>query len=297
MAGVSLPGSPATVPPPPPVGPPAPGPVKRRWWLVAVVAAWGVLLAGAAVWAVRNDPPTVPEQRAIADALPLVERVTGAVVAAADGPDRAIEIGALTFDRDCSITPVRAGVEAIRDVVVRLRDDQIPDALESVAKALPAGYHAEVRHNEDDTRFALHADAGSFVGVDASAQASETALTLQVSTGCRPRSAGVDYEPAPIVPPKAEVPVAFLDALKAIGAEPKYTAAEVACPDGRTARTFVAEGIKASGDLGWALGDVAGGEVVIRADAHEWAYRIKEVSLMVTQGDANARVSATVSCR
>ncbi|AGL21260.1 hypothetical protein L083_7750 [Actinoplanes sp. N902-109] len=283
-------------PPPPPVGSGGAG-AKRRRWLVAVVAAWVVVLVVAVVWAVRKDPPTVPEQRPIAESLPLVEQVTGAVVAAADAPDRTVEIGALTFDQHCSITPVRGGVEAIRDVVVRVRDDQIPGALESVAAALPGQYRAEVQHNAGNTRFALHADAGDFVGIDASVEGTATAITLEVSTGCRPRSSGVDYAPAPVVPPASEVPAAFLGALKALGAEQKYTVTEATCPSGRTARTFTAEGIKVSGDPGWALGDVAGGEVVIRADPHEWAYRVKEVSLVVTEGDGVARVSATVGCR
>ncbi|WP_153040543.1 hypothetical protein [Actinoplanes sp. TFC3] len=281
---------------------PQPGPwhlppePKRKWrpWLVATVAAWGVLLAGGAIWAVRNDPPTVAEQRTIADALPLVGLVTGVVVQAADAPDRTVEIGALTVDRGCSITPVRPGVEALRDVTVRVRDDQVPGALDSVAAGLPADYRAEVRHNEASTRFALHADAGNFVGVDASAAGSATAFTVQVSTGCRPRDASIDASPAAGT---GTAPPAFLDVLKALDVQPKYTVNEAACPNGKTARTFLVEGAKVSQDLGWELGGVTGGAVVIRADAHEWGYRVGEVSLVVTENDGSARISGTVGCR
>ncbi|GIE20938.1 hypothetical protein Ahu01nite_040400 [Winogradskya humida] len=273
------------------------GPGKRRWWLVALVAAWGVVLAGGVVWSVRNDPPTVAEQRDIGDALPLVERVTGAVLAAADGPDRTVELGALRFDRGCSLTPVRGGVEASRDVVVRVRDDQAAGVLESIAEGLPAGYGAGVRHNAASTRFALHADAGEFVGVDSEVADTSRAVTVTVSTGCRPLSEGVDYAPAPVVPPLGEVPDAFLDALSALQGERVYSGVEVACPDGRVARTFVADDVKGPADLGRALRDVTGGAVVVRADAGEWAYRVGEVSVVVTEGDGVARVAATISCR
>ncbi|MFI5932601.1 hypothetical protein [Actinoplanes sp. NPDC051494] len=293
--------------------PPAPERPERRWWLVAVAAGWGVLLAGAILWSVRNDPPTVAEQRDIGAALPLFEQVSGLVVAAADGPDRTVEIGALVFDRGCSITPVRSGVEALRDITVRVRDDQAPGTLESVAAALPAGWKAAVGHNAASTRYFLHADAGEFVGVDATTDDVDNALTLQVSTGCRPLSDGIDYDPAPFMPGPGETPDALLDAVAALRAatspqaagpaspdpsEPGWTAgAEVVCPGGRVARTLVVGGLAAPGDLGRALREVAGGVTVVRADAHEWAYRVGEVSVVVTESEGVAKASATVSCR
>ncbi|TBL38290.1 hypothetical protein EYA84_09825, partial [Verrucosispora sp. SN26_14.1] len=58
----------------PPAGPrpPAPGPRWPRWLIVATVA-WAVLLAGLTWRSARNDPPTVREQRTLAEAGPVVD--------------------------------------------------------------------------------------------------------------------------------------------------------------------------------------------------------------------------------
>ncbi|PWU57244.1 hypothetical protein DLE60_24900 [Micromonospora globispora] len=61
----------------PPTGPdrPAPG---RRWlrWLLAATVAWAVLLAVLTWISVRDDPPTVREQRTLAEAGPVVDPET-----------------------------------------------------------------------------------------------------------------------------------------------------------------------------------------------------------------------------
>lgn len=277
------------------VGPCEHGAVKKRWWLVAVVAAWAVLLAGLAVWSVRHDPPTVPEQRDIADALPVFQRAAGAVVAAADGPDRAVEIGALQFDRDCALTPVRDGVEASQEVTVRVRADQAPTVLDSIARALPKAYAPAIRHNAQNTRHVLRADAGEFVGVDATADDDSTVFALRVSTGCRPVAAGVDLDPAPR--PATAPPAAFAAAMKALRASAPATGVQVTCPNGKTAATVVATGLAAPADLGGALRDAVAGGLVVQADPHAWAYRAGEVSVMVSDSAGVARVSATTACR
>ncbi|MEV4635983.1 hypothetical protein AB0J80_01395 [Actinoplanes sp. NPDC049548] len=266
---------------------------KRRWW--PVVAVWALVVAGVAVWSVRHDPPTVPEQRDIAAALPVVRKAVGAVVAAADGPDRAIEIGALRFDRDCGLTPVRAGVEALQEVTVRVRADQAPGVLDSIARALPPEYAPAIRHNDADTRHVLRADAGEFVGVDATADAGSSVFALRVSTGCRPLANGVDLAPSP--PPAGEPPAAFSAAMQALGANAAATSVEVACPNGKTAATVTAAGLAAPKSLGRALRDVVAGALVVQADPHAWAYRAGEVSVMVSDSEGAARVSATTSCR
>lgn len=278
--------------PPPPVGERP----ERRWWLIAIVAAWSLLLAGFAAWSVRNDPPTVPEQRDIAEALPVLQRATGFMFAAADAADRAVILGDLEFDQGCAITPVRAGVEASREVTVRVRADQAPATLDAIAMALPKGYAAVVRHNKAG-RHALRADAGEFVAVEAAADSFATVFTLRASTGCRPFASGVDLRPAPA--PATETPGAFGDALKALGAAGAgATRTEVACPaGGRTARTVTADDLAAPGDIGRSLQGVVAGTVIVQADPQVWAYRAGDVSVVVSDNEGRARITATTGCR
>ncbi|MFC3380725.1 hypothetical protein [Couchioplanes azureus] len=280
---------------PAPVPPPAAQPRKTRWWLVAIVAAWAVGLTGAALWSVRHDPPTVAEQRDIAGALPALRQASGAVVAAADGPDRAVEIGPLRFDAECALTPVRSGVEARQEITVRVRSDQAPGALESIARALPEEYAPALRHLDDNSRHVLRADAGDFVAVDATAASDAPVFSLWISTGCRPAASGVDLAPAPR--PATTTPPAFAAATKAVGATGPVTAVEVACPNGKTAGTVTATGPALPGDLGRALRDVVGGGLVVQAEPHGWAYRAGDVSVFVTAADGATRVSATSGCR
>ncbi|WP_143163046.1 hypothetical protein [Couchioplanes caeruleus] len=275
--------------------PPVAQPRRTRWWLVALVAVWAVGLTGAALWSVRHDPPTVAEQRDIAAALPVLRQATGAVVAAADGPDRAVEIGPLRFDPECALTPVRAGVEASQEITVRVRADQAPGALDAIAEALPKEYAPAVRHLAGDTRHVLRADAGEFVGVEATATNSAPVFSLWISTGCRPTASGVDSAPASR--PATTTPPAFSAATKAVGATGPATTVEVACPNGKTAATVSATGPALPGDLGRALRDVVGGGLVVQAEPDEWAYRAGEVSVLVTTGDGETRVSATTACR
>lgn len=289
MAAVTVPGY-HPAPPPPAARRP------RRWWLIGVVVVWALVLAGLAVWSVRNDPPTVPEQRDIAQALPILQRATGAVLVAADAADRVVTLGELTFDRDCALTPVWEGVEASREVTVRVQAGRLAGALEAIARALPADYAAAVRHNDARTRYGLRADAGELVGVDTTADADATVFTLLVSTGCRPLADGVDLDPAPVA--ATEVPPAFTAALRALGASPEgATSSEVACPGGGTARTVTREELAAPADLGQALRSVVSGTAVVQSEPHAWAYRAGNVSVVVSDSEGSARVSATTGCR
>ncbi|WP_125809546.1 hypothetical protein [Actinoplanes sp. ATCC 53533] len=287
---MTAPGYPYVAPPPLPRR-------RRRWWLIGIVVVWALLLAGLAVWSVRNDPPTVPEQRDIADALPILQRATGVVLAAADGDDRTVTLGELSFDRGCTLTPVWDGVDASREVTVRVRANQVPGTLKAIAEALPAEYAATVRKNAAGTRYGLRADAGSLVGVDATAQSDATVFTLVVSTGCRPLADGVDLDPAPVA--ATELPPAFTAAVQALRASSTAaTSSEVACPGGAgTARTVTADGLTAPADLGRAVQGVAAGAVIIQADPHAWAYRAGGVSVVVSDSEASARVTATTGCR
>ena len=262
-----------------------------------MVVAWALVLAGFAVWSVRHDPPTVPEQRDIAAALPVLERAVGVLIVAADAGERVVVLGELEFDRDCAITPVRAGVEASREVTVRVRADQAPAALDAIAGALPRDYAAVVRHNKAGTRHALRADAGEFVAIEGAADTKATVFTLRAGTGCRPLASGVDFAPAPSA--ATEPPTAFRDAAQALGVTAAgATSSTVACPaGGKTARTVVADDLAAPVDLGRSLRDVVAGAEVVQADPHVWAYRIGEVSVVVSDSEGRARITATTGCR
>jgi hypothetical protein len=260
------------------------------------VVAWALVLAGFAVWSVRHDPPTVPEQRDIAQALPVLQRATGAVLAAADAADRVVTLGELSFDQDCALTPVRDGVEATREITVRIRDGVLPATLDAIARALPADYAAAVRKNTAGTRYGLRADAGEFVGVDVSTDADATVFTLLVSTGCRPLADGVDLAPAPV--PATGAPAEFTAAVRALKATTAdATSSEVACPGGRTARTVTADDLPAPADLERALRSLVTGALVVQADPESWAYRSGDVSVVVSDSEGSARVAATTGCR
>ncbi|AGZ46398.1 hypothetical protein [Actinoplanes friuliensis] len=270
---------------------------KRRPWLIALVVVWALVLAGFAVWSVRNDPPTVPEQRDIAQALPVLQRAVGEMFAAADTPDRVVTLGETVFDRDCALTPVRDGVEATRDVTVRVRANEASGALEAIARTLPPAYAAAMRHNTVTDKYALRADAGEFVGVESSVDADGTVFTLRAFTGCRPVAAGVDFEP--VAPDATTTPAAFGAAVKAIRATDVIaTSSEVACPAGSaTARTITAGELTAPAELGLALRGITGGAAVVQAERHVWAWRDGDVSVVVSDSDGTAQITATTGCQ
>jgi hypothetical protein len=287
--GVTLPAYP--YPPPP-----APAKRARRWWLVGIVSAWAVVVAVSAAWSIRHDPPSVPEQRNIGQALPYLERATGAMLAAADADGRAVVLGNLVFDRDCSVTPVRAGVRASRQVIVHVRADQAGPALDAIAAALPAGYSAQTRHNPLQTRHDLYADAGGFVAIDATARTADTVFTITASTGCRPLAAGVNLSPAD--PPATTTPAGYARAVAAIGAATATaTQRQVSCPGGGTASTVISGDLPAPANLGKALQPLVPATAIVQADPHDWAYRDGDVSIVVDGVDGTVRVSATAGCR
>jgi hypothetical protein len=278
--------------------PPPPAPPKRklRWWLVGIAAAWLVVVAVLAVWSVRNDPPSVPEQRNIKEALPYLERATAAMLAAADGSGRAVVLGDLVFAGGCRVTPVRAGVQATRDVTVHVRADQAGPAFDAIVAALPAAYKAQARHSPLGTRHDLYADAGGFVAIDGTARTDDTVFTLRASTGCRPLADGVDLSPTE--PPATSTPDAFRRAVSALGSA-TATASEraVSCPGGGTARTVVSGDLDRPKDLGKALEGLVPTAAIVQADPRDWAYRDGDVSIVVGEIDGKARVSATAGCR
>ena len=275
--------------------PPAPEKPKRRWWLVGIVAAWVVVVAVLAFWSVRNDPPSVPEQRNIEEALPYLERATGAMLAAADADGRAVVLGDLVFDRECQVTPVRAGVQATREVIVHVRADQVGPALDAIVTGLPAAFHARARHSPQGTRHDLYADAGGFVAIDATARTEDPVFTLTASTGCRPLADGVDLSPSD--PPAASLPTAYQKAAGAVGATAAgATERQVSCPSGATASTVVSGELPEPANLGKALEALVPSTAIVQADPHDWAYRDGNVSIVVTGVGGKVRIAATTGC-
>ncbi len=274
---------------PPPVRP-------RRRRPPVLVAVWIVALAGLAFWSVHHSAPTVPDQRTIAQALPVLQRAAGVMAAAADGPDRVIVLGPLRLTPGCRITPVRHGVEGTRAVTVFVQADGARKALDGIAAALPHAYRAEVRQSNAGRLLGLEADAGGYVAVDARTPAAAQSFTLEASTGCRPAAgtAGVAPDPVPAAPPAALSAALRVLATTTDPVVPQTVA--LACPSG-PAGTYAVDNLTAHGDLGQALQPVLGGATVIRSDPGTWAYRAGGDSLVVGEDGGRITVTATTACR
>jgi hypothetical protein len=272
-----------------------PGEKRRRRVLLWVVVAWGVVVAGLAAWAIGHDPATVPEQRTIGQSLPAFRAAVGNVFAAAGGPGRAVVLDELQVRSGCRVTPVRHGVAVTRDVTVYVRAGDQRGDIEAIAAALPAGYRAQVTSSQGGTRFGLHADGGSFIAVDLEADLGDAALTVEVSSGCRPvGEAGVDRGDPAVGP----APAALRAVLTLLGAPDAtgVTTQGVGCPRGGTAGTYAVGGVKAPADWRKRLGTVAAGTAVVRSDPTRWAYRTGDASVVVVSDGTGLRVSASTAC-
>jgi hypothetical protein len=256
-----------------------------------VVGAWLVVVAVLAVWSVGHQRPTVPEQRDIDQALPKLQEATGVVFAAADGPGRAVTLGAVALAEGCRVTPVRSGVAATRDITIRVRDGQARATLEAIATNLPKGYQADVAVGR--TRYSLHADAGNFIGIDADSQVDARDVTVRVSTGCRPHGSQAS---ASADPAAGNPPVVLESVLRALDAQDKAPAVRaVECPDGKVAGTYEVDGLPASADLPERLGFLRVTEV-IRSDEDVRAYRTGSDSVVVAADGQRANVSVSTAC-
>ncbi|MEV4197196.1 hypothetical protein [Micromonospora globbae] len=271
----------------PQTGPGAPAPTRRPWLIVATVA-WALLLA-LLVWiSVRDDPPTVREQRTIAEAGPVVDRAAGELVAA--GGTALLELTPARVERGCRVTPFAAGAVLTRHVWLAAAGGGERDLLEGVADRLPADWRAGVRMTTDGLR--LRADAGEFVTVTGR-PVGDGRVRLTVDTGCRPVGAG--YTPAPAAAgPEAGV---LADALRALD-RPDDPAPEVVtapCPGGGVART-----VRAAVDLD--PGAPAGALAPLAADGpildgpEAYAYRAGSVTVLADTTADDPHLAATTPC-
>jgi hypothetical protein len=279
--------------------PTQPGKRSRRRVLLWVVVAWGVVVAGLAAWGVWHEPATVPEQRTVEQALPAFRAAVGNLFAAAGGPGRAVVLGGLQVESGCRVTPVRHGVALTRDVTVYVRAGEQRADIEAIAAGLPGGYKTQVTAGRGGTQFALHADAGSFIAVDLQADVGDSALTVEVSSGCRPVGGdGVDRADPGVGPaPAALQAVLTLFGVPGRASAPGgVTVQGVGCPRGGTAGTWSVGGVKAPGDWRKRLGAVASGSAVVRSDPTRWAYRTGDDSVVVVSDGTGLRVSVSSSC-
>ncbi|RKN17186.1 hypothetical protein D7147_21310 [Micromonospora musae] len=273
----------------PPTGPDAPVPSRRRWLLAATVA-WALLLALLAWTSVRDDPPTVREQRTLSEAGPLVDRAVGELVAAAGSA--VLELTPPQVERGCRLTPLAEGATLSRSVAVAAAESGERQLLDGLADRLPEDWRAGVRTTPDGLR--LRADAGEFVAVTGR-PAGERRFRLTVDTGCRPIGAG--YRQADDAATAGAEVAELADALRVLGVpaetEPELVTAR--CPDGGVART-----VRSDTDLGLKaqvapLAPLAtGGPVLETAEAY--AYRTDRATVLLDTSADDPHLAATTVC-
>jgi len=270
---------------------------KRRRWVVGLVVGWMVVVVVVGSWSVWHSPATVPEQRDIAQAVPELQRAAGVTYAAADGDGRVVVLGALELIGDCRITPLRHGFVAARDLTVYVREGDARAMLDAIAGALPEAYGAEVSESRGGTRLGMHADAGNFIGIDTAADATAKAITVRLTSGCRPGPASaVDKRDpaAAAAPAELATALAGLGAGQGAGQGPPQVRA-VACPEVGVAASYVVE-VPPPADLAGRMRTVSAGAAIVRSDDAAWAYRKSGVSVVVVPDGQRLRVTAGTGC-
>ncbi|MFC0528331.1 hypothetical protein [Phytohabitans kaempferiae] len=277
-----------------PVAAPPQAPPTRRRWLTVVAVAWALLLGFLAYLSVRNDPPTVRDQRTVGEARPIVDRAVGELAVAA-GSDAVLRISGYEVTGGCRITPFRSGETLERDVTIYTGETDGPDLLARIAERLPRSYEARVRTGKEHD--SLRADAGEFVSVRGGVTAPGV-LILTVGTGCRPSAPlGLDV-PAPGDEDR-RIADRMLVALG--GTLDGVTLAEAPCPVGGTVRTVVATGSRTAAEkpLREVLvplfgGAQAGPALVDTAD--RYAYRSDEAMVSVDAEEGSLTTAVTTPC-
>ncbi|MGS2613210.1 hypothetical protein ACVCAH_01540 [Micromonospora sp. LZ34] len=284
MSGVVQPGY------APPTGPDQPAAPGRRPWLIVVVVAWAVLLAALTWVSVRDDPPTVREQRTLDQAGPVVDGAVGELVAAAG--DAVLALTPARIERGCRVTPFADGATLVRGVDVVVPTGEERALLERVADRLPAGWRAGVRATPDGPR--LRADAGEFVTVEGRREA-DGRVRLIADTGCRP--VGTGYAAPPPGAGGAET-TALAEALSALGrpAGPAPELLTVPCPGGGVARTARAAAGPPPSSPAAALAPLAPLAAPVADTPQVYAYRRGEVAVLLDLAAPDSPVSATTGC-
>ncbi|MFF5053511.1 hypothetical protein ACFY1S_10060 [Micromonospora sp. NPDC000663] len=269
-------------------GPAAPAPARRRRWLLAVTVLWAVLLAALTWTSVRDDPPTVREQRTLDQAGPVVDRAAGELARAA-GASTLLELGPARIAAGCRVTPFADGARLRREVGVLAPDGTERSVLDGLAERLPASWRAGVASGPDGPE--LYADAGEFVAV-AGRPTGDGRVRLTVDTGCRPVGSGYTAPPATGDGGEAAALTAALRALdQPADAAPELVTAP--CPGGTTARTARSTAGPASSAA--ALAPLAGGTPLLD-NPPVYAYRAGTVTVLADLTPDASRLTATVGC-
>lgn len=266
----------------------------RRRWLQLVAAGWALLLLVAAAVSVRRDAPTVREQRSLTQAVPVVDRATEDLIAAA-GPDAVVELADRRVDEGCRITPLRGGAELESILVFRTSAADGASLLDRIAAGLPAAYRAGTRRVPGEPAPRLRADAGEFVVIRGTVTEPGT-IEVTLHTGCRPTSGDVDVQAgAPAGSPIDEEPTRALAALGVPTPVP-VERLSAACRGGGAIHTARATGVAAGGAaLAQALPAPAGA-VVVTDSPERYAYRHGPLSLVAEAIGGEVRVTATTVC-
>jgi phage baseplate assembly protein gpV len=262
-----------------------------RRWLVASAAVWAVLLMAAAGFSARHDAPTVREQRDLAAADTVVDTALGAVLAAAH-PWPVLEITSDLVSPGCRITPFRDGASLSRRLLLALPEHHTTDALTLLAQRLPAGYRASVAASPGAAP-TLQADAGGFVSVRGIASAPDT-ITVTVDSGCRPPAR---LAPAPSVDERDRAVLAPVAAALG-GSADQFSAVQVPCPGGGTARAVTATvaGVPVQQRWAPALRAISEGTVVLVDDAARFAYRTATGTVTVRRDSDRLAATAVTGC-
>ncbi|MEU5906465.1 hypothetical protein ABZ780_19070 [Micromonospora sp. NPDC047467] len=271
-------------------GPAAPAPARRRrHWLLVASVLWAVLLAGLAWTSVRDDPPTVREQRTLDQAGPIVDRAVGELARAA-GPAGLLELGPARIRSGCRVTPLSDGAALRREVGVLAPAGTERAVLTGIADRLPANWRAGVGPGLDGPE--LRADAGEFVAVGGRSTG-DGRVRLTVETGCRPVGSGYTPTPATAAGPEAAALTAALTALdRPADAAPELVTAP--CPGGALARTARSAELDPPAPAA-ALAPLAGGAPLLD-NPPVYAYRVGDVTVLAELGPDVVRLAATVGC-
>ncbi|WP_433648860.1 hypothetical protein ACQP2C_17895 [Micromonospora zamorensis] len=274
----------------PSAGPTAPPPARPwRRWLLAATAAWAVLLALLTWTSVRDDPPTVREQRSLDQAGPVVDRAIGELARAA-GAAGLLELGPARIAEGCRVTPFADGARLRRDVGVLAPTGTEQTVLEGIAERLPASWRAGVGPGLNGIE--LYADAGEFVAVQGRPTA-DGRVRVVVDTGCRPVGSG--YTPvAANAGPEAAALTAALRALdRPADAAPELVTAP--CPGGGSAHTVRSADGPGPAASTAALAALAGNAPLLDQPP-VYAYRTGAVTVLAELSQDANRLAATVGC-
>jgi len=262
---------------------------RRRWVWPVVLTTWAVALVVAAYLSARTAPPTVREQRTVAQAQRVVDQAVAEVLLASGGAAAGAVPEILAYDlrTGCRLTSARDGQELNRVVMFTTPAGAEVSTLDRLADGLPAAYQARVRQG------ALRADAGEFVGLRGGV-IGPGQVQVTVATGCRPPA---DLATAPGDVP-GEADRAVDSALAALGVSEAQRRTHVApCPGGGAARTVVADSAPlAAGQPPKAALEGLGAEREIVDRPELYGYRVGGTGVVIRIREGLLTISATTGC-